>query len=156
MSSTAEQATSTVPIAPGRWTLDPTHSSVVFSVRHLGLSKVWGRFERFDAKLDVGPTPADASVEATIDMGSVNTNNQDRDAHRSGPAVVAVAPSDGEPQGEQAGDRADEHVLEHRVPKKDDAVAAPVPDPEDVQGEPGGKNLEGGQQRRRNREWEDG
>ena len=29
----------------------------------------------------MGPTPADASVEATIDMGSVNTNNQDRDAH---------------------------------------------------------------------------
>lgn len=81
MSSTAEQATSTVPVAPGRWTLDPTHSSVVFSIRHLGLSKVWGRFERFDATLDVGATPADASVEATIEMASVNTGNQDRDTH---------------------------------------------------------------------------
>src|SRR3954453_13870080 len=84
MSSTAEQATANVPLAPGRWTLDPTHSSVVFSIRHLGLSKVWGRFEPFDAKLDVGATPADASVEATIDMGSVNTSNPDRDAHLRG------------------------------------------------------------------------
>jgi polyisoprenoid-binding protein YceI len=81
MSSTADQAAATIPIAPGRWTLDPIHSGVVFSIRHLGLSKVWGRFERFDATLDVGARPEDVDVEATIDMSSVNTNNTDRDAH---------------------------------------------------------------------------
>ncbi|MCU1449968.1 MAG: YceI family protein [Acidimicrobiales bacterium] len=81
MSSSAQQAATTLPLAPGRWPLDPAHSSVVFSVRHLGLSKVWGRFENFDAVLDVGTTQDEVTVEATIDMASVNTSNADRDAH---------------------------------------------------------------------------
>jgi polyisoprenoid-binding protein YceI len=81
MSSSAQQISATLPLAPGRWALDPNHSSVVFSIRHLGLSKVWGRFENFDAVLDVGATHDEVTVEATIDMASVNTNNADRDTH---------------------------------------------------------------------------
>jgi polyisoprenoid-binding protein YceI len=81
MSTTPQQTAPAVPIASGRWALDPAHSSVVFSVRHLGLSKVWGRFEKFDATLEVGATTDDVKVDATIDMASVNTNNADRDTH---------------------------------------------------------------------------
>lgn len=70
-----------VALTKGRWTLDVNHSAVAFSIRHLGLSKVRGRFERFDATLDVGDAPADTRVAATIEMASVNTNQPDRDNH---------------------------------------------------------------------------
>lgn len=65
----------------GRWAVDPLHSSVLFSIRHLGLAKVRGRFDRFDVVLEVGPTLAETTVTATIDMASIDTNNADRDAH---------------------------------------------------------------------------
>lgn len=78
---TSSANTTTVPLKAGVWKLDPTHSAVVFSIRHLGLSKVRGRFDRFDATLLVGPSVDDISVDATVDMASVNTNNDDRDAH---------------------------------------------------------------------------
>jgi polyisoprenoid-binding protein YceI len=65
----------------GTWKLDPTHSEVTFSVRHLAISKVRGSFETFDATLETGETLADAKVTATVDVASVNTNQKDRDAH---------------------------------------------------------------------------
>ena len=70
-----------VALAQGRWALDPNHSVVSFAIRHLGLSKVRGRFERFDATLDVGDTIADTRIGATIDLASVNTGQADRDNH---------------------------------------------------------------------------
>ncbi|HEX3540344.1 MAG TPA: YceI family protein [Acidimicrobiales bacterium] len=81
MSTAASPAPAALPLGPGRWALDPAHSSVVFSIRHLGLSKVWGRFDRIDAALDVGDSVEDTTVEATIDMTSVDTNQPERDAH---------------------------------------------------------------------------
>ncbi|MGH8995370.1 MAG: YceI family protein, partial [Acidimicrobiales bacterium] len=81
MTITQTPTTTALALVPGRWTLDPNHSAVVFSVRHLGLSKVRGTFQRFDATLEVGPALDDVKVEAVIDMASVNTNNADRDAH---------------------------------------------------------------------------
>jgi polyisoprenoid-binding protein YceI len=65
----------------GQWVVDHPHSGVLFSIRHLGLAKVRGRFERFDATLQIGETLAESHVEATIDLASINTNNTDRDAH---------------------------------------------------------------------------
>jgi polyisoprenoid-binding protein YceI len=79
--TTTQTPTTALPLVPGHWTLDPNHSAVVFSVRHLGLSKVRGTFQKFVASLDVGETLDDVKVEAVIDMASVNTNNADRDAH---------------------------------------------------------------------------
>lgn len=70
-----------VALAKGRWTLDANHSAVTFSIRHLGLSRVRGSFERFDATLEVGDTPAETKVGATIDLASVKTGQPDRDAH---------------------------------------------------------------------------
>ena len=70
-----------LPLSPGVWTLDPNHSGVHFRVRHLGLSNVHGRFDRFNATLTVGHDLNDITIEATIDMASVDTNQPDRDAH---------------------------------------------------------------------------
>lgn len=76
----ASTATS-LPLTAGVWSLDPNHSGVHFRVRHLGLSNVRGRFDRFDATLEVGQDLGGTKVDATIDMGSVDTNQPDRDAH---------------------------------------------------------------------------
>jgi polyisoprenoid-binding protein YceI len=65
----------------GTWKIDTAHSVVGFSVRHMMVSKVRGRFEKFDATLTVPADPAQASVEAVIDAGSINTDNADRDNH---------------------------------------------------------------------------
>jgi polyisoprenoid-binding protein YceI len=78
---TTSSTTTALPLAPGRWNVDPAHSSVGFSVRHLGVSKVRGRFPSFDADVVVGEDLAGTSVTATIDLESVDTGNADRDAH---------------------------------------------------------------------------
>jgi polyisoprenoid-binding protein YceI len=70
-----------LPLATGVWTLDPNHSGVHFRIRHLGLSNVRGRFDRFTARLAVGQRLEDTSIEATVEMASVDTNQPDRDAH---------------------------------------------------------------------------
>jgi polyisoprenoid-binding protein YceI len=79
--TSAPTSTSTLPLAPGTWTLDANHSGVFFVVRHLGLSNVRGRFDAFDARLDVGSDLSSVSVTAEIELSSVDTNNADRDAH---------------------------------------------------------------------------
>jgi polyisoprenoid-binding protein YceI len=65
----------------GTWVIDPVHSEVGFSVRHLMLSKVRGRFAKFEGQIVTPKNPLDARVEATIDLSSIDTNNPDRDAH---------------------------------------------------------------------------
>ncbi len=65
----------------GTWAIDPVHSEVSFSIRHLMLSKVRGRFSRFEGQLVTGDNPLDSRVEATVDLTSIDTNNPDRDAH---------------------------------------------------------------------------
>ncbi len=70
-----------LPLTSGTWTADPAHSTVGFSVRHLGLSKVRGTFNDFVARLVVGDELASSAVEATIQLASVDTGNDDRDTH---------------------------------------------------------------------------
>jgi polyisoprenoid-binding protein YceI len=54
------------------------------------VSKVRGRFTRFDAEIIIGETLADTSVNATIEMASIDTNNADRDAHVLSPDIIDV------------------------------------------------------------------
>ena len=70
-----------LPLAAGTWAADPSHTTVGFVVRHLGLSKVRGRFDSMTAQLVVGDDLAGSSVIAEIEMGTVKTGNADRDAH---------------------------------------------------------------------------
>jgi polyisoprenoid-binding protein YceI len=72
------------PVTTGTWTVDAAHSGVYFQVRHLGLSNVRGRFNQYSASLHVGEHLELVSVEADIDLASVDTNNSDRDAHLLG------------------------------------------------------------------------
>lgn len=65
----------------GTWTVDPSHTEIGFSVRHLAISKVKGKFETFDATVVAAENPHDSRVEVTVDMASINTNNADRDNH---------------------------------------------------------------------------
>lgn len=65
-----------------KWALDPAHSSVDFSVRHMMIANVKGTFNKFDAAIDADPADlTTASIEFTVDTASVDTRNQDRDGH---------------------------------------------------------------------------
>jgi polyisoprenoid-binding protein YceI len=65
----------------GTWTIDPVHSEVGFSVRHMMVSKVRGRFNTFSGEIVTGEKPANSSVTAEIDLASIITGNEQRDAH---------------------------------------------------------------------------
>ncbi len=80
----------TLPLAPGAWALDPAHSAVNFTIRHLGVSKVRGRFTRFSVDIVVGETLEDTTVAAVVEVDSVDTGNADRDAHVLAPDMLDV------------------------------------------------------------------
>lgn len=65
----------------GTWVIDPTHSSVGFSVRHLMISKVKGTFDQFEATFVTGENPLDTKVSAVAQVASINTNEENRDGH---------------------------------------------------------------------------
>ncbi|MRJ78165.1 polyisoprenoid-binding protein [Aeromicrobium sp. SMF47] len=73
-----------IAVTAGTWNLDPTHTEIGFTVRHL-MSKVRGKFETFEGSIVTAENPADSSVKVAIDLSSINTGTADRDAHlRSG------------------------------------------------------------------------
>lgn len=63
----------------GTWTIDPVHTEVGFSVRHMMVSKVRGRFTRFAGHIVTAEDPLRSSATATIDMTSIDTGNTTRD-----------------------------------------------------------------------------
>ncbi len=67
-------------LTAGAWVIDPIHSDVGFTVRHL-MSKVRGQFREFEGALVIADNPFESSVSATIDLNSIDTRNQDRDNH---------------------------------------------------------------------------
>jgi polyisoprenoid-binding protein YceI len=72
---------STPTIPAGTWTIDPSHSEVGFSVRHLMVSKVKGNFETFEGTITIAEDPLESQVTAEVDLGSINTRDQGRDEH---------------------------------------------------------------------------
>lgn len=67
--------------AAGTWKLDAAHSELSFSVRHLVVSKVRGVFTRFDVTIVTSEDESATTLEATIDVASVDTRNEMRDGH---------------------------------------------------------------------------
>ncbi|TFD44408.1 polyisoprenoid-binding protein [Cryobacterium sp. Sr8] len=65
----------------GTWTIDPTHSEVGFSIRHIMISKVKGTFDSFEATFVTGENPLDSTVSASATVASINTNEANRDGH---------------------------------------------------------------------------
>jgi len=67
-------------ITTGTWNLDPTHTEIGFSVRHL-MSKVRGKFESFEGSLVTADDITASKVSVEVDLSSINTGTADRDNH---------------------------------------------------------------------------
>ena len=65
----------------GTWVLDPAHSEVTFSVRHMMISKVRGTFGVKSATIVAPENPLEAKVEASVDVASIDTKDEGRDNH---------------------------------------------------------------------------
>ena len=78
-------------LTPGTWAIDPGHAEVAFVGRHLGLTKVRGRFTGIEGAVRVGPELVQSSVEVTIDMTSVESGSRDRDEHLRSSDLFDVA-----------------------------------------------------------------
>lgn len=69
-------------MAKTKWIVDPTHSSIDFTIRHMMIAKVKGTFHTFEANIEADPTDlTTADVQFSIDLSSIDTRNDDRDAH---------------------------------------------------------------------------
>src|ERR1700687_146208 len=74
------------------WQIDPMHTSVEFTVRHMMISNVKGTFEKTSETVTVdGSDPTTAKIDATIDASSINTRVEKRDADLKSPDFLDVA-----------------------------------------------------------------
>ena len=65
----------------GTWNIDPDHSDVSFTVRHMMVSKVRGNFREFAGQIVTAEDPDESSVTAQVNLASIDTNNAQRDEH---------------------------------------------------------------------------
>lgn len=68
-------------LTPGTWNVDPSHSGLNFSVKHLMVSKVRGRFRDFTGTITIAADPLQSSVVASAKVDSIDTNDENRDGH---------------------------------------------------------------------------
>jgi len=72
--------------AQTKWSVDPVHSSVKFSVTHLVISEVEGQFKKFDGAVTTKtPDFSNSEVNFTVDVNSIDTDNENRDKHLKSP-----------------------------------------------------------------------
>ena len=66
-----------------KWTLDPMHSEITFKVKHLMISTVTGQFRNFNVTAETAGSDFSqpGSIDVTIDVSSIDTNNEQRDGH---------------------------------------------------------------------------
>src|SRR5262245_33282330 len=73
------------------WQIDPSHSEIQFSVRHMMISTVRGRFKKFSGTVEADDqNPTSARVEVQIDAASIDTSDEQRDAHLRSPDFLNV------------------------------------------------------------------
>jgi polyisoprenoid-binding protein YceI len=73
------------------WKIDPAHTNVEFTVRHMMISNVKGQFQKTSGTIATnGSDPASAKIDATIDATSIDTRVEKRDAHLKSPAFLDV------------------------------------------------------------------
>jgi polyisoprenoid-binding protein YceI len=77
----SRKSAKTSPIPPGTWVPDPAHSTVGFSVKHLGIATVRGTFETFVGEIVVGDDLASGRITGTIEAASIDTQEPQRDEH---------------------------------------------------------------------------
>lgn len=77
--------------APTRYEVDAEHSSVLFATKHLGVSRFYGRFNRFRGELEYdADRPSDSAVLVVVEAASVDTNSEGRDRHLRSPDFLAA------------------------------------------------------------------
>lgn len=81
MTTTTETTTTPTGYRVGTWTIDPAHTTVGFTARHMMVSKVRGRFGTVEGTIVTAENPLESTAAATIDMTSVDTGNEQRNAH---------------------------------------------------------------------------
>ncbi len=70
---------------PQVWDLDPSHSSITFTVVHLGITKTAGKFEKYETNVSADKTDfTDAKFDVVIQTNSINTSDSKRDEHLKG------------------------------------------------------------------------
>ena len=77
-------------LTPGVWNIDTAHTTVGFTARHLMITKVRGRFGAVTGALTIAEDPMQSTVVATIEMASVDTNDESRDGHLRSPEFFDV------------------------------------------------------------------
>lgn len=75
----------------GTWTIDPAHSEITYSVKHLGIAKSRGNFTNVSGQVITGEDILDSSVTADIDMNSVDSGQNGRDEHLKSAEFFDVA-----------------------------------------------------------------
>ena len=80
-----------VKVPAGTWTVDPTHSSVAFEVKHMMISTVRGHFSEYDGALEAEEDPEQSRTWGWVRTASIDTGNADRDAHVLSPDIVDVS-----------------------------------------------------------------
>jgi polyisoprenoid-binding protein YceI len=84
-------ATRTAPLIPtGTWAVDPGHSSVEFSVKHMGIANVRGKFNEFEGTLAMQESLADCRARGSVKVASIDTGESQRDAHLRSPDFFDV------------------------------------------------------------------
>lgn len=65
-----------------KWTVDPAHSSIDFTIKHMMIAKVKGAFHQYEAEIEADPSDlTSAKIQFSVDLASIDTRNSDRDAH---------------------------------------------------------------------------
>jgi polyisoprenoid-binding protein YceI len=73
------------------WSIDSAHTSITFSVRHMMISNVHGRFENVEGIVDFNPeNPGESNIDVKIDASSIDTREQQRDNHLRSPDFLDV------------------------------------------------------------------
>ena len=82
--STASNAAALESLTPGVWSIDTSHTNIGFSVRHLMVAKVRGRFAEFAGTITIADDRLQSKVEATVSAASIDTRDEGRDGHLRG------------------------------------------------------------------------
>jgi polyisoprenoid-binding protein YceI len=76
------QAAPSLPLpSPGEWEIEAAHSRIGFVARHIGLARVYGRFDNFAGAIRIGQAIEDSAMHVVMEAASINTNVQMRDNH---------------------------------------------------------------------------
>jgi polyisoprenoid-binding protein YceI len=76
---------------PGRWTIDPAHTRITITARHMGLASVNGFINQFSGTIDIAEPAERSTVRALMEADSIDTGNKMRDDHMRSPDFLDVA-----------------------------------------------------------------